>query len=135
MFLSAILILMDSKDYYSLYHLFSFRENMIPSHCSSYCTSANRVPYVGRISAIANDDVDFIYQFVEHTNCKSNFKGCYLNGTPTKFPNYGDFPQTFSMVYVLPSIIYDYPVKNNRNFMLQDFDIFYTFFNTENLWF
>jgi len=122
--LSAVVIFVDSKHCYSsLYHLFSFREYM--TFHSSYCTNANGVPYVGRISAIAKANVDFIYQFVEHN--KNNFKwgGYYLTGTPTKFPNYGDFPRTFSMVCVFPSIIHEYLVKNNRNFILQDFNIFY----------
>jgi len=88
------------------------------SHCyPSYCKSPSRVPYVGRISAGENDDVEFIYQFVKYTWSMNHVKldWQYLNGTPTKFPDYGDFPRTFSMVYVFPNIMYDYLVKSNRN--------------------
>jgi len=80
---------------------------MIPFQCSSYCTSA----HVGRISVGKNANIDFIYQFVKHNmynyDCKWR-KNCYLTGTPTKFPNYGDFPRTFFVVCIFLSIIYNY---------------------------
>jgi len=83
--------------------LFPFREIMT-SH------STSRVPYVGRIS-VGENDVEFIYQFVKHTKHQNDieWEDHYLIGTPTKFPNYGDLPRTFSMVYVF-LIIFSYYV-------------------------
>jgi len=117
------------------------------SYYHLYCKRANRVPYIDRISVGKNNDVDFIYQFVKHTKNENKWKDYvftgtptknknnlkwgsnYLAGTPTKFPNYGNFPEIFYIVRVFHSIIYDYPVKSNQNFMIHDFVVTFFYFS------
>lgn len=74
----------------------------------------NRYPYVDKISyKVGEDEIDFIYQYAKDCNVYSQCKS-YLNdvcttkcvrGKPTKFPKYGNFPETFIMVCILSNII------------------------------
>lgn len=104
----------------------------------------NRYPYVDRISCKVGeeDEIDFIYQYVKisyvfysqpnecfndvdtniYDKCYNYNDKCYNNkyicGKPTKFPNYGKFPEIFTMVcesFLILSVI---AVENIRNLIL-----------------
>lgn len=105
--------------------------NPILSHHYPLCYArVCRFPYVGKIS-VGEEDVNFVYQFVKKndTEYKKNIKCIkyedhYITGIPIKFPNYEDFQQAFSMVYIFPDIIYYCPVESNLTLHVQHFVIF-----------
>lgn len=114
--------------YNNLYFILFQREKMT----SIKYENLSQFPYTDKISAGEENRVDFIYQFVKYcyTESSNNFKyfhtAHYILGGPNEFPNYGDFPEAFTMVCTFSGIIYC-SVESNHN-TLQDFvkfDIFY----------
>lgn len=81
----------------------------------------NQYPYVNTISCKVEekDEVDIIYQYALDCSLKKIYH-CTKDicGKPTKFPNYGNFSDIFTMVYIFPSIICFYPIENNRTLTL-----------------
>lgn len=70
--------------------------------------SINQYPYIDKISVGEETRVDFIYQYVKGCNNYCDINYCttiYILGEPTKFPNYGNFPEIFIKVCIFPDII------------------------------
>lgn len=80
------------------------------SSCASSCTKLELVPLRKAKPGCKEESVQFVEQFVKDvvdfssqygSNISISYTAYNVAGNPSKFPDYGDFPQTFVMVNTL----------------------------------
>lgn len=92
------------------------------SNSSYYEYTNNLYLDVERVDIDKENYVYFIQQFVKNIrsfssqygrNCSISYAASNIIGVPNRFPEHGDFVQTFAMVNIFPDIIYYYPIESN----------------------
>lgn len=61
------------------------------------CEDKNHIEDV-QISQFAQRVIEFSSQY--GSDYSISYTACNITGRPSKYPNYGDFPETFAMVYM-----------------------------------
>lgn len=93
-------------------------------HLGSWSSVRNMAVTTVSISIMGYNNrlFDYIILWFHFSICLGiSYTACNITGRPSKFPNYGDFPETFAMVSdttysIIPLLVFFFCVHSSKNF-------------------